>query len=88
MTVLAGDFNFGSVAMHGLTPESDVHGAAGHNAAPVAPAGWRELLGQFTECQIEDPTRYHHGLKRLSDIDRVFLSCPGWVLAQCSTGGE
>ncbi|CAK0835921.1 unnamed protein product [Prorocentrum cordatum] len=26
MTVLAGDFNFGSVAMHGLTPESDVHG--------------------------------------------------------------
>eukprot|EP00959_Pyramimonas_sp_CCMP1952_P415841 8712603-Pyramimonas_sp.AAC.1 len=43
---------------------------------------WLSALASFVEVASEDPAHYCRGSKTVGQIDRVWVSEPGWVACQ------
>eukprot|EP00959_Pyramimonas_sp_CCMP1952_P122099 2552333-Pyramimonas_sp.AAC.1 len=43
---------------------------------------WLSVLASFVEVASEDPTHFCRGSKTVAQIDRTWVSEPGWVACQ------
>ncbi|CAK0858577.1 unnamed protein product [Prorocentrum cordatum] len=75
-----GDFNFHEkAAMYIATPEID-KGLLDQMRHREGGEQWLGALAGLVELDPEQPTRYVADGERLSQLDKVFISTPGWLL--------
>eukprot|EP00959_Pyramimonas_sp_CCMP1952_P033729 708431-Pyramimonas_sp.AAC.1 len=82
--MLMGDFNFhGKAAMHLATPEID-KGLPTQTRHRGRGEQWLGALAGLGELDPEQPTHYVADGERLSQLDKVCISTPGWLLLDWS----
>eukprot|EP00959_Pyramimonas_sp_CCMP1952_P185515 3878917-Pyramimonas_sp.AAC.1 len=80
-----GDFNFHEkAAMYIATPEID-KGLLKQMRHRERGEQWLDALAGLVELDPEQPTHYVADGERLSQLDKVFISAPGWLLLGWTT---